>query len=185
MTLNEGQGINPGYTRSACSRSWRGRIAQRRPGYQPRLHLLSRVGMGCRDIRSTKARVSTPATPSHVPIAKEIIGLAQRRPGYQPRLHDRGRDGNPGRQSRSTKARVSTPATRPGAGQVAQSVAALNEGQGINPGYTFETFDIRYLVSSLNEGQGINPGYTPSNPITDPPLERAQRRPGYQPRLHC
>ena len=86
---------------------------------------------------------------------------AQRRPGYQPRLHP------PGPRSAATSAKT------------------LNEGQGINPGYTRRRLHPRATRPTLNEGQGINPGYT--GHLGAPGLRLllcAQRRPGYQPRLH-
>ena len=90
-TLNEGQGINPGYTNRELAIEYTWEIAQRRPGYQPRLHRASKIEETEEEGRSTKARVSTPATHPSTKVGSPPTVVAQRRPGYQPRLHLRGR----------------------------------------------------------------------------------------------
>ena len=161
--LNEGRGANPGDTPSRRAESavdlferstkagartpatqpaqWDvgqgDRIAQRRPGREPRRHLPE-------------------ATASATPCA------AQRRPGREPRRHPRrdhcdvnrrpARSTKAGARTpatlhphplvrphhplRSTKAGARTPATRSGPDQDARPRAALNEGRGANPGDT-------------------------------------------------
>ena len=60
--LNEGRGINPGDTTDVHVAVVRGRLAQRRPGHQPRRHRTPRL-------------------------TRPTATAAQRRPGHQPRRH--------------------------------------------------------------------------------------------------
>ena len=144
--LNEGRGVNPGDT---CGKSafvripTVGELAQRRPGREPRRHLVSRgsalfrsaAELGAqrrpgREPRRHPAPMPEPPTPAD----------AQRRPGREPRRH--------------ITARI-PPATPP----------TLNEGRGVNPGDTARAPFGGFRASrepSLNEGRGVNPGDTSS-----------------------
>ena len=136
-SLNEGRGRNPGYTAR-----WRFvpryvTDAQRRPGPEPRLHLLPVKPLVPVGTRSTKAGAGTPATQGGGGERVPPVVVAQRRPGPEPRLHNVSIDGNdldvlaqrrPGPEPRlhllatgerdlddhprSTKAGAGTPATR-------------------------------------------------------------------------
>ena len=161
--------------------------AQRRPGHQPRRHMLGRERANPRRPRSTKAGASTPATlgPSRRSCRRRTASL-NGRPGHQPRRHiptqstqsagntaalNEGRGINPGDTfvrrwdhhrpgDRSTKAGASTPATRHSTARHFSPPAPLNEGRGINPGDTFDCPGAERTRSALNEGRGINPGDT-------------------------
>ena len=134
-TLNEGRGINPGdtWTRSMFSRICRS--AQRRPGNQPRRHVLEGL-------------------------QHPHVQAAQRRPGNQPRRHKRWATDSMYWSKRSTKAGESTPATPATTGPPWSGEPSLNEGRGINPGDTAPLDQGRNRRLALNEGRGINPGDT-------------------------
>ena len=78
--LNEGRGVNPGDTSEIAVRSETGRLAQRRPGREPRRHSRSIV------------RWLSPGA------------AAQRRPGREPRRHEEPADAEDVAPLRSTKA---------------------------------------------------------------------------------
>ena len=61
---------------------------------------------------------------------------------------------------------------------------ALNEGRGVNPGDTARPAPRNALRSALNEGRGVNPGDTPKDAMMSSSRDRAQRRPGREPRRH-
>ena len=87
--------------------------------------------------RSTKAGASTPATRQFLAGGALDVLDAQRRPERQPRLH-------------------SEPAT-----SACPSIATLNEGRSVNPGYTGYPWSLcGQAPGSLNEGRSVNPGYT-------------------------
>ena len=190
VALNEGRGINPGDTRSTFSYASGAReSAQRRPGHQPRRHIIPhRQALHPRP-RSTKAGASTPATPDGTTITSNAATAL-----------NEGRGINPGD-------------TRPSGGKFnVRCSDSLNEGRGINPGDTRSEPRRLTLLSDrpLNEGRGINPGDTGQNlcavaahidarstkagastPATrrcrapcPPSMRDAQRRPGHQPRRH-
>ena len=136
-SLNEGRGINPGDTindrsgdtrhlqRStkagastpatlvACGRaSRRSKVAQRRPGHQPRRHCFQAAGfLGCASLNEGRG-INPGDTPEPFWLLYDFND-AQRRPGHQPRRHRRKRVVAVLVQDRSTK------------------------GRGINPGDTF------------------------------------------------
>ena len=133
--LNEGRSVNPGYTWASSGCKQCHLAAQRRPERQPRLHVEQRRQRISRQMRSTKAGASTPATPSTrsgsssaAPSLNEGRSVnpgytssvrkirprcrnAQRRLERQPRLHVVGGASSAGARERSTKAGASTPAT--------------------------------------------------------------------------
>ena len=188
-TLNEGRGINPGDTaRSARQSSDTGRA----PG-----------------LRSTKARVSTPATHSvllgelHVPIRSTKAGAST------PATLD-GFVIVVVVSQRSTKAGASTPATRRRSSLLPPRPATLNEGRGINPGDT-STSDSNSvgLTGRSTKAGASTPATLQARVWRWRPRKRstkagastpatlhvaivkaadgrgAQRRPGHQPRRHC
>ena len=153
--------------------------AQRRPGHQPRRHLVNagsaplNEGRGInpgdtRADRRSRGRggdlvLHAQRRPGHQPRATPTVAsagalspfagaYAQRRPGHQPRRH-----------------------TRPRPPPLADH-ATLNEGRGINPGDTRTRASRLPGMALLNEGRGINPGVAT--------VAIAQRRPGHQPRRH-
>ena len=136
IPLNKGRGITPGYT--ACDREEE----------------------CCDAIRSTKAEVSPPATPSHgggdQPGGKALNKGRGITPGYTSRIciHGQRLDG------RSTKAEVSPPATH-------LNIVILSN-----------------VILPLNKGRGITPGYTLEGPAGAGKSHVAQQRPRYHPRLH-
>ena len=81
-----------------------------------------------------------------------------------------GRGLNPGDTSRSRTARWSR--------------RTLNEGRGVNPGDTRDARNRRLRISALNEGRGGNPGDTFTFTKGVRHADRAQRRPGREPRRH-
>ena len=143
VSLNEGRGVNPGYTGVDSVFAAMAEAAQQRPRYHPRLHNKVQRDLAFAVVRSTKAEVSPPATP--------------------PAGSARGR----GRVRRSTKAEVSPPATPAGAGVRALPQGSLNKGRGITPGYTRTDGQALRRCQALNKGRGITPGYTKQNPISD------------------
>ena len=207
--LNEGRGANPGDTRHRCSGSARcrrstkagartpatpgslsreaarQRVAQRRPGREPRRHLpvdrlaasppaaaQRRPGREPRRHPAVRSEIhfaapSAQRRPGREPRRHSKSGLptrgglaAQRRPGREPRRHVQDPGSTFASRSRSTKAGARTPAT---------------------PGCTCWRARRR---CPLNEGRGANPGDTtpPTNPAST--ATHAQRRPGREPRRH-
>ena len=122
-----------------ASRSWTQTIqtAQRRPGREPRRHMEKDIILEIILYRSTKAGARTPATRAPGPHSIRRAGV------------------------RSTKAGARTPATPSLVGDALPIQTALNEGRGANPGDTFDEW-IRTVGQSAN----------------------AQRRPGREPRRH-
>ena len=110
-SLNEGRGANPGDTPTPVTRALTDRVAQRRPGREPRRHERYADAVRVALVRSTKAGARTPATLGHVhplppPLARSTKAGArtpatptsdretrasnsgaQRRPGREPRRH--------------------------------------------------------------------------------------------------
>ena len=158
LPLNEGRGVNPGDTIIRTALRACAAAAQRRPGREPRRHT-PRARPGPRSRRTAQRR--TPATLARCIASSRPPRVAQRRPGREPRRH-----GFP----------ASTCRRRP---------RALNEGRGVNPGDTRRRWSRSPPhPAALNEGRGVNPGDTVESHVTPPSVERAQRRPGREPRRH-
>ena len=184
-TLNEGRSVNPGYTGLPRGISQHRDLRSTKAGAStPATHPRGRESVGRRN-RSTKAGASTPATRSVRCIRGVLHGSAQRRPERQPRLH-----------------------THPPLGSQLETYT-LNEGRSVNPGYTRHsragsgdgvgrstkagastpatrtTAGGSCLVHRpLNEGRSVNPGYTCCSLARQKKDNTAQRRPERQPRLH-
>ena len=134
--------------------------AQRRPGPRPRQH--DRDGRGHEGVagRSTKAGASTPATPVAVPFDIESTYSAQRRPGPRPRQH---------------------PVIVAPLGVAAHA----QRRPGPRPRQHAESWTCSKLsMAALNEGRGLDPGNTHGMAIRSPHSGAAQRRPGPRPRQH-
>ena len=93
----------------AESLSWT--IAQRRPEFALRRHVVRDAAFERDRDRSTKAGVCTPATPVTISSVPVLLRDAQRRPEFALRRHRRPHDRLRRRRGRSTKAGVCTPAT--------------------------------------------------------------------------
>ena len=159
--LNEGRGANPGDTRRAKLVMDLQGCAQRRPGREPRRHLI--------------ASRSTPASASG----------AQRRPGREPRRHLQEASGQMRRVGdRSTKAGARTPATRGSAASTASRRRRAQRRPGREPRRHATRHARKRWTAALNEGRGANPGDTSTSWIGPCSSGCAQRRPGREPRRH-
>ena len=159
--LNEGRGSNPGDTSSAPDMSAATPGAQRRPGFEPRRHLVLDPGR-VEFARSTKAGVRTPATPRGSRIVKLLV-----------------------RFNRSTKAGVRTPATPRRTAATRPATPALNEGRGSNPGDTARSSATSAACGRRSTKAGVRTPATPERmKLSRCALSSAQRRPGFEPRRH-
>ena len=184
-TLNEGRGANPGDTRSTCPRPPRWSGAQRRPGREPRRHRAAGAAAGARAPLNEGRGANPGDTPRTGSMHWSYMPVAQRRPGREPRRHasrashrrcecgslNEGRGANPG-----------DTAPPPAAGT--RRWRPLNEGRGANPGDTSRSLADSSGGRTLNEGRGANPGDTSESTVSLWLRDRAQRRPGREPRRH-
>ena len=171
----------PGVPRSRTS----SRIAQRRPGCEPRRHLeLTELPQ---DLRLAQRRPGCEPR-RHTGVALQVRGDpkdAQQRPGCEPRRHHGDVPERRRPEPRSTKAGVRTPATL--RRKVGRGLAPV--GRSTKAGVRTPATPGPSSASSsgrrpLNEGRGANPGDTlPARYESDHP-HVAQRRPGCEPRRH-
>ena len=184
--------------------------AQRRPGREPRRHpcYYSRA-RAHRPDRSTKAGARTPATRGveggrHNPLDRStkagartpatLLRLsghcsprtgAQRRPGREPRRHLFGNLSTLGSLSRSTKAGARTPATRWSAARMNEQQARSTKAGARTPA-TLEQrrTDARREVPRSTKAGARTPATHFTASARSMSTDRAQRRPGREPRRH-
>ena len=112
-------------------------FAQRRPGREPRRHLLRCIRRPARCRSLNEGRGANPGDTSDK-LQRRVVDLA-----------------------RSTKAGARTPATPSVRSTSPPASTSLNEGRGANPGDTAASAESwSGYVTALNEGRGANPGDT-------------------------
>ena len=160
------------------------KVAQRRPGREPRRHIrVYEADAGVPD-RSTKAGARTPATHADGPGGAGGAGRAQRRPGREPRRHftfhintplTDGAQRRPGREPRR-HTRTTSAATR--------RYRTAQRRPGREPR---RHVDMPMVPAGVQHAQR-RPGREPRRHITTAVLPSfctiAQRRPGREPRRH-
>ena len=135
--------------------------AQRRPGREPRRHVIGGVPAQANVHRSTKAGARTPATRGTTTPPSWWMRPAQRRPGREPRRHvDESGLARLGRR-RSTKAGARTPATHLHTPRSEAPTAPAQRRPGREPRrHSGPPGRSTTCADPLNEGRGANPGDT-------------------------